>query len=55
MKQWLQVGSPSQARRLSLPPYSAATATTPYRDHMRDFLYYASLLLLGIAWYWFGQ
>ena len=55
MKQWLQVGSPSQVRRLPLPPYSEATATASYRDYMRDFLYYALLLLLGFAWYRFGQ
>lgn len=38
------------ANHSSYPP-----TTTPHRDDRRDFVYYSFVLLLGCAWYRFGQ
>ncbi|MGE8220113.1 MAG: hypothetical protein ACN6OU_10175 [Stenotrophomonas acidaminiphila] len=57
---------PQEAGTLSANPCRAPQAAVAlaailrigrprYRDDMRDFLYYSSLLLLGWAWYRFGQ
>jgi len=56
-----QEAGPSSADPCMAPQAAVALAAIlrigrpRYRDDMRDFLYYSSLLLLGFAWYRFGQ